>query len=287
MNSASVGAAIIQWAETEPTVTGLVLIGSQVHAGRAAGNAADAHSDWDFQVITTHPALFAERSWLRAAGLGEPLAYAKRVGRLGTANKVSVVLASGELDLVVIPENRLAMVKVLIQFGLFRWIKRQKDFVGMSVVLRAGHRVVKGVDRWADLFSRIAREVSPLRLCDDAIRELAEAFVSDYVSTCRKLARGEYLAAQRWLHMHLVETNFRLLHELRQRQGHLSLPDARRIEVLADAAIIKALSVESSLDSRSLEAAADKSAQTCRDLVHDLLGDSWRWPELPSSLRRE
>ena len=257
------------------------MIGSQVHVDQSRAMAADEYSDWDFHIITTRPAIFAERGWVKTTGLGEPLAYATRVGRLGTANKVSAVLLGGELDLVIIPANRLTPVKWLMRLGFRRSLQRQNELAGLAMVLRAGYRILKGEARWGGLFRRIAMDITPLRLDDDAIRALAESFVSDYVSTLRKIARGEFLAAQRWLHANLAETNFRLVHELRQRKGQVSFPDARRIESFADAATRKALTVEATLDARSLEAAANKSADACRDLVRSLVGDSWRWPLLP------
>lgn len=287
VTSGSLGAAIIKWADAEPTVTGLLLIGSQVHAGKAGAMAPDNHSDWDFHVITTDPPLFAQNIWLGKVGVGEPLAYATRMGRLGTVNKVSVVLPAGELDLVVIPARRLNLVKWLIRLGLVGSVTRAKeDLAGFAVVLRGGYRFLKGETRWGNVIRHIATEIPPLRLDDDAVRALAEGFVADYVSTRRKIARGELLAAQRWLHVHLAETNFRLAHELLQRNGKTSWPDARRIESLADVDAGKALAIEATVDARSLQAQADKAAQTFRDLMRGLLSDSWRWPELPPTPAR-
>ncbi|MEY2879577.1 MAG: hypothetical protein RLZZ15_1957, partial [Verrucomicrobiota bacterium] len=79
MKPADIGPAIIRWAEREPSVSALVLIGS--HA-RAAGSpeAADEFSDWDFQVVATRPEKFGTREWLREVGVGEPLAYVFRPG---------------------------------------------------------------------------------------------------------------------------------------------------------------------------------------------------------------
>lgn len=282
VNPGSVGAAIIRWAAAEPTVSGLVLIGSQVHAGHSGVMAADGYSDWDFHIITTRPVMFAEKSWLKATGLGEPLAYVARVGRLGVANKVSAVLPAGELDLVVIPAHRLALVQWLMRFGFRRALQSRKDLGGLALVLRAGHRIIKGEAQWGALMRRIATDVSPLRLDDEGIRFLAEGFVSDYVSTLRKIARGELIAAQRWLHGNLAETNFRLAHELSQRNGQVSFPDARRLEALADTEMRESLKVEATMNSESLTAATNKSAETCRALVQMLVGDSWRWPDLPT-----
>ena len=103
----------------------------------------------------------------------------------------------------------------------------------------------------------------------------------------RKIARGELVAAQRWLHAQLAETNFRLLHEVRRRRGQASFPDARRLELLATAEELGSVRIEATLEEGSLRAAAGQSATGCAALVRALVGDAWRWPELPSGLRVE
>eukprot|EP01035_Chromulina_nebulosa_P005668 gene5668-7692_t len=100
----------------------------------------------------------------------------------------------------------------------------------MAVVLRGGYVVRHGAAEWGDFFRRVATEFPVPRLSDADARGLAEGFVCDFISTRHKIERGEFLAAQRWLHQHLAEVNFQLLHELRQRRGEVSFPDARRIE---------------------------------------------------------
>jgi hypothetical protein len=86
------------------------------------------------------------------------------------------------------------------------------------------------------------------------------------------------IAAQRWLHHQLAEVNFRLLHELRNRARLASFPDSRRIEFLVDDRWRAAVSVEALLGKESLESALAKSAQTFRELMHALVGETWRWP---------
>jgi hypothetical protein len=125
------------------------------------------------------------------------------------------------------------------------------------------------------------RTAVPLpRLTDGEVRDCAEAFVCDYVSTWRKLVRGELLATQRWLHHHLAETNFRLLHELQLRRGQPSFPDARRVERLVDQPWPARVGVEAGLTTESLAAACDDAAETCRLLVRELVGETWTWPDL-------
>jgi hypothetical protein len=97
------------------------------------------------------------------------------------------------------------------------------------------------------------------------------------VATRVKLDRGELHAARRWLHDALAEVNFQLLHELRQREGRFSMPDARRLERWQDPRAA-ALAVGSDHDAASVRAAIDHSAEALRGLMRELVGERWRWP---------
>jgi hypothetical protein len=274
----NIGPAIIRWAERQPSIAALVLIGSRVHAGGASVRAADEFSDWDFQVVTSRPEIFASSRWIQEAGLGEPLAYVARPGRLGAAPKVSAVLRDGEVDLVLMKVGQLRWAKFLLQLGLVaRFAALQGALGGLASVLRDGHRVVIGEKEWGPFFRRIATEFPPARLSNAAARVLAEGFVCDYVSTRHKIGRGEFIAAQRWVHLQLAEVNFQLQHELRQRRGEPSLPDGRRIEKLwVDT---RGLAVNAVPTEESLRAASEKTAVTLRELMAGLDPD-WRWPSL-------
>ena len=273
-----IGPAVMRWAEREAAVRALVLIGSRTHAAEASALAADQFSDWDFQIVTSRPELFLTRAWMSDLGLGEPLAYVARIGRLGTATKISAVLREGELDLVVIPAGRLRQAKMLLNLGLVTRLAALRHALGgLAIVLRGGHRVVKGEREWGAFFRRVAAEIPVPRLSDDEARALAEGFVCDYISTRHKVARGEFLAAQRWLHHQLAEVNFQLLHELRQRRGEPSLPDARRIERLTGDG--RGVEVSALPTGDSLRTATDKAAATLRELIAALV-PGWRWPEV-------
>ena len=128
----AIGPAVSRWAEREPSVRALVLIGSRVHAMESSAVAADEFSDWDFQVVTSRPGLFATRAWVGALGLGEPLAYVTRLGRLGAATKISAVLPAGEIDLIVIPAGRLRWVRLLVQAGLAARLPRLRVRPGLG-----------------------------------------------------------------------------------------------------------------------------------------------------------
>ena len=275
MVTETLGAAIMRWAAAEPRIDALVLIGSQVRAEQGAAFAADRFSDWDFQVITPDPTLFRTKQWLEEAGVPAPLAYVARMGRLGSAAKVSAVFASGGLDLVIIPTAQLQELRARFAGGQGPVDGPVRD---LAAVLVGGHRFVKGAAGWGDFYAAVATGVPPPRLDDVAVCDLADGFVCDYVSTRQKIARGEKAAAQRWLHHSLAETNFRLLHELRLRQGRPSLPDARRLEQVADQETVTSVQIACGPTTESLRAATDASAETLRGLMQKLVGDRWQWP---------
>ncbi|MBL9200198.1 MAG: aminoglycoside 6-adenylyltransferase [Opitutaceae bacterium] len=286
----TLGGKFIAWAHREPSIRALVLIGSQ---SRPAADAApaDRFSDWDFQVVSSCPALFAERTWTRAAGLPDPIVHAARLGRLKRTGKVTAVFPDGDLDLVLLPARSLGLAKAAFQLGLGGWLARRQPALGdLALVLGFGLRVVKGGAGWEDFFRRVVAEVPPTHVDDREVVALAEGFAADYLSTWQKIERGEWLAAQRWLHVQLAETNFRLMHEWKRRRGgaRASYPDARRVEKLYDAAEQAAVAVRATLDRESLARAVEHSAQTCREIVAALVGGAWRWPEgLALRLSRE
>src|SRR5262245_51753130 len=80
------GSAFVRWARTEAAIRVIVLIGSRGRSPTQAG-AADTWSDWDFQIVTSNPALFTDPGWTQNAGLPAPLAYVARTGRLGRVMK--------------------------------------------------------------------------------------------------------------------------------------------------------------------------------------------------------
>lgn len=275
----TLGEQIAVWASAESTVRALVLIGSRV---RDRGPlAADSHSDWDFQVVTDRPEMFLEPQWLVSVSGQPPLAYVARTGRLGSAIKVTVVARGGELDLVVIPTRQLKQIKWLLRIGLASRVGRVREGLGhLAVVIRPGYRLVKGESEWGGFYRRVAAEFPSPRFGNAAVRRLAEGFVCDYVSTRHKIRRGEFVAAQRWLHHHLAEVNFQLLHELRQRRGETSLPDARRLESLCEREVTATVTVNALPTAESLLGATERAAAGCRELMHALVGDAWRWPDV-------
>jgi hypothetical protein len=267
------------WAATEPTVSGLVLIGSRQRDQGDSVWQADAQSDWDFQIITSRPEMFSRRDWTRGLGGLQILAYAARSARIGGVPKVNVLYAGGEADFVIIPAKLLGRVRFSARLGRHRrGGPTRRQLQDLAVVIRPGWRFLKDTGKWDRFYQRAVAEVSDPRLDDELARQLAEGFVCDYVWTVRKVARGELLTAQRMVHRELAETNFRLLHELRLRRGERTFPEARRLERVASPAELASVTVDAQIEPAALQAAIEKCAATCRELMAALMGDAWRWP---------
>jgi hypothetical protein len=273
------GAIMTAWAERTPSVSGLVLIGSRERASTNKLEYADAHSDWDFQIITSNPKMFADRAWTGDLPGVELLAYAVRNAQIGGVPKVNAVFAGAESDLVIIPAAAARLMRLAVAFGLHRREGRlRRRAQDLAEVIRPGWRFLKGAKTWDPLFRQITAEVPDPRLGDAAARQLAEAFVCEYVWCLRKIARGELRAMQRILFQELTETNLRLLHELKRRRGEQTFTKARRIERIADAAELESVTVIAPIEAAALSVALGKSAATCRHLMHALVGESWHWP---------
>lgn len=278
MSANTLGHRIINWGAKEASIELLVLIGSRARTLIAAGM-ADEHSDWDFQVATSNPEIFLNAKWLKYIGV-EPIAYVIRSGRLGGVQKVSVVCDIGELDIVTMPITPLREIVACFQFGsCIRSDAVKQSVADLSAVLLGGYKILKGAAEFSAFYEDVARKISLHRLSDEAVCQIAEGFICDFVSTFRKINRGELIAGQRWLHQNLADANFRLLHELRQRGGLLSYPDARRLEHLCESRLM-AITVDARPTIESLSVAVYKMGETCRDLVAQLVGKRWVWPDL-------
>src|SRR6185312_16010985 len=207
--------------------------------------------------------------------------YVARMTRIGSVPKVNAVFAGTEVDIVVIPTPIIRRHRFLTRIGWHRRKGPVRQFLqDLAVVVRPGFRFLKDTGNW-DAFYRFAvNAVTDARVSNDAAKVIADGFVCDYVWTVRKIARGEYFAAQRMLHRELMEANFRLLHELKLRRGERTFPEARRIERVAQPEELARLSTATSLEAATLSGALEKSAQACRELMRGLVGEGWAWPRL-------
>jgi hypothetical protein len=275
------GTSIVKWAETEPTVKALVLIGSRERSISEHVARADLYSDWDFHIITSNPQMFFDRLWtLKLEGV-ELRAYAARVAAIGGVPKVNAVFSGAEADFVIFPEKVARRMKFRAALGLYRgdgWTRRR--FQDLALIIRPGWRFLLGSHTWGPFYEWAVAAVPDPRLGDESAIQSADTFVCDYVWTLRKIQRGELRAAQRLIFRELAETNYRLLHELKLRRGERTFPEARRIERITSPDELVAVTVDGSVEATSLYSALEKCAATCRRLMEGLVGDNWRWPEL-------
>jgi hypothetical protein len=279
----NIGDRFVRWAEKQDSIELLVLIGSRARASNEVGSPY-IFSDWDFQIATSRPEFFADRGW--TVSIGEaPIAYVARKGRLGVAEKITALFSGGELDLVFMPVEQLRKATALVAASERSGATKLPGMNELATVLQGGYRILKGGTDFSALYEYAATHGAPLRLSDEAVYQIAEGFVCDFVSTTRKIQRGEFIAAHRWLYHHLCETNLKLLHELRQRKGMISYPDGRRLEFLEEPMLV-AMQVAASPDASSLTAAAQKAAATFRFLIAELMADAWRWPDLNALVLR-
>ena len=275
------GEAMAQWANRNPTISGLVLIGSRAHPDADLLLRADAHSDWDFQVIAAKPKLFRNASWAKGISGFELRAYAVRTAIIGGVPKVNAVFSGAEADFVIIPTISARLLRLCMALGLHKKEGRVRRHVqDLAEVIRPGWRFLKGGERWGRLYQQAVDDVPDPRLSDEDLCHLAEGFVCDYIWIIRKIARGELMAAQRMLYLGLAETNLQLLHELKQRHGEQSFTKARRIERVISQEELAELGIETPLEAHALHTAANNCAATCRKLIKAMLGETWQWPDI-------
>jgi SAM-dependent methyltransferase len=245
--------------------------------GSRARRANDDQSDIDLQVVTTKPEDFITSRWLGELPL-RPVAYAHRAAS-GGVTKATVVFENGELDVVVLPFGRMVAAKTLVATGFHRRSRFVQDALQeLARVLRPGYELLYGDKSWALFFGRIVAEIPEPRLSDEEVHRLGSCCFAEYVSLKRKILRGEIVASRRILHVHLLETNFRLLHESRIRTSLPTFRDARRVEMILPANQLESLQIGGSLDPSDLLRDAGSAVAMTYSLTRELTGRSPEWP---------
>ncbi|MBI2513799.1 MAG: aminoglycoside 6-adenylyltransferase [Opitutae bacterium] len=227
MSDDPVMARISAWAASRADISALVQIGSRVQPGATP----DRWSDYDFQLISTRPALYRDPAALH--GLGETwVVNSQRV--FGGADKLTLVFPGGvEADFVI-----LRAVELRIAFAALRapglaslWPPPLKFGVrNLKIVACPGWRVVKGGAAWERRYARLGATLPWPRLDEREFRGVCAAFWAAAVWTAKKIARGELRAAQRHFHLTLVEQLWRLLEEEARDHDRAVRPEARRAE---------------------------------------------------------
>jgi hypothetical protein len=271
--------AFLDWVDRERSIRAVTLFGTQAQGRAGAG------SDFDVQIVTTRPNLFEDRLWTSGIPGWRVRAYAVR-DATGGARKATLLLEGAEFDLVIVPAWRLRVARMLVRCGLHRRVRGLARALGpLAVVMRPGYQVLRGGPAWERFYDRVVREASDPRLDRAAVLALAECAYVDLHWILSKVARGELVAAQRWLHRTPVEVNLRLLTESRQRRGLEPVFDGRRAEMLLTPAELDEVRVSAALEPAALTAAVLQCEATLRRRVLELTNVPPPWPALvpPSS----
>ncbi len=267
-------AAFLRWADQESNVKVVTLFGSH------ARGEATATSDVDLQVVTSLPVAFETADWTRYLEGCTLRSYAVRPAT-GGVRKATGLFGEGEIDLVVVPLSKLRLARLCVRLGLHRRVPALQRALGpMVIILRPGHRVLRGGPKWSGFYRQVIAEVPDPRLNDEEVRSLAETAYVDAVWISKKAKQGELLAAQRWLHRTPAEVNFRLLNEWRLRRGVPPCFDARRAEQTLSDEEKAMISINATLEVEELFNAARRSIASTRRLVRELTGNEPRWPEI-------
>lgn len=278
MQSLNLADKVADWARRTTTVKASILIGSRARRRDDQIWKADLQSDWDFQIITSRPDIFESRDWTLSLG-SSVQAYVVRRAAIGGVPKIAVLFEHTEADFVILPAALLRVSRLLMRFGVHRKSRGLRAKLrDLAVIIRPGWTFLTGAPGWEPFYRQVIAEIPDARLSDSEVISLATGFACDVVWTTRKIARGEWLAAQRMIHRSLQETNFRLLHEIRLRRDERTFPEARRAEFILSVQELDALNVCATLDANSLSNAVKKTSATCRKLMFALVGDGWNWP---------
>ena len=267
------------WINSEDLIISAVLFGSTANK-LSEVTLADKWSDIDIHIITSSAEKLESINWALALPR-ETFCHQAIRPATGGVRKISVIFASGQLDLVLIPVTQLYFAKLGMAFGFHRRPGRlQVALNEIYVSIQAGYHFIKGDRSWGAFYSRIFAEMAGVRLTNSEIINLAGVFLCDMLWTLQKIDRGELTAAQRTLHVSLADINFRLVRELLLRDQR-KLPSyglGRHLETLLIPAELPWVQINSQLNKVDLRCATWRLADGLTQLMK-LLCPSWFIPE--------
>jgi hypothetical protein len=158
-----------------------------------------------------------------------------------------------EADFVVLKnlEVRVAVMALAWPSTARYWpMPLRRGVAGLRIVAAPGWNIIKGGESWGRRYSRITPLREPLTMRE--FSGLCGEFWTQLVWTAKKAERGEYLAAQRAIHLHLLENSFRILQEEAFLEGRQAYPLARRAELWLTGEQLKATSFNTAPDRASL-----------------------------------
>jgi hypothetical protein len=248
-------ATVADWAAAQADIRALVQIGSRVQPGAKP----DAWSDYDYQLITTHPGRYRDGAFARALG---PCWAVGAEGAFGNVTKVTAVYAGArEADFVILSHLEVRIATLALRFpgtaGL--WPGPLRRGVGsLRRVAGEGWRVIKGGAAWERRYARI-RPIR-FRLTEREFAALCGHFWTQVVWAAKKAERGEWIASQRALHVGLMEDALRLYEEEALLGGGPAHPLGRRAETWLSPEQARARSIGTAPERQALLAALGRLA---------------------------
>jgi hypothetical protein len=242
--------ALSGWANSRGDIKALVQIGSRVQKG----SAPDAWSDFDYQLITSRPGDYRDGSFTE--GLGRCWSYGSRPA-FGNVQKVTAVYEGAvEADFVI-----LRHIEVVIAVTALRWPQTAglwprplvRGVADLRGVVGSGWRMIKGGPLWEGRYSRVSFASTPLT--QEEFSTWCGEFWSQLVWVAKKVKRGEYRAAQRGIHEHLLENTFRMLEQEALLDGLKAFPRGRRAELWMSPEQLRSTDVTTRPDGAVLAAA--------------------------------
>ena len=275
---------VVAWLESESAIKAAILFGSSVRASSGTDR-PDNWADIDLHIITTSACSLESVNWSRVLPREKFCLQIVRPAT-GGVRKVTVLFASGQIDLVLVPASQIYLARIAMWLGLHR--RSYRLLVALNEVhtcLQSGYRFLKGEKAWGAFYSRIMTELPGVRLSDREVFNLAAVFLCELLLVLKKLERGELAAAQYALHRSLAETNFRLIRELRLRRGQ-PLPSfglARHVETSLSASELAWVEIDARLDREGLRRATLRSFTGLKALMEQLVPE-WSVPTAVSEL---
>jgi hypothetical protein len=276
---------ITAWLNAEKSVESAVLFGS---SARPASDIVTAWPDIDLHIVTNAVSRFEKTDWANVFPSNEfCLSIVRRA--TGGVNKITVVFREGEAEFVLVPASMLRIVRIGVWLGLHKKSRPMKNALNeFSTCIRTGYRFLKGESTWGKFYSKVATQFPGVRLNDIEACHFADLTLRELLWILRKLQAGEIIASQHMLHRTLVDTNLKLIRELRLRRGQ-PLPSfglGRHAERLLTERELGWLRIDARLNREELRQASLNALVGLKGLMSELV-PNWKVPDGMSKLIAE